>query len=560
MIPKSVIPRRVRESRSPAGSKIKRTPEPTSASIFTAQCCDARGSQSPHAAAHCRARPIRGWLGALALVAAACAADVQPSEPWMAPRPAGGKADEIVMIRGADVPSRHADDAATYLHDRSLWALREVGALEGVRSSVASRADGIIDALPADGRLDIEELVRLEESPYFDLLFPEEQDALPSLWPLLEIPDSDTHSVDFSDLEPLAVEERSVEPELTLPDWLRIDEFSVGLRDALRRMQLGFNDDGDRDTVSLADIDGALANPGAFTPAEIAAIERARAEFLPPRHIDALRANRATHTRSAEHHDSGWRVHLREQHAATTIAETRSETVWHRRSSQSYRVSIELRRQSANRLRLQDGQQVIVIERQHERDQVLDNSAATVSAGDYWVELWEGGHRIATMWASLPALETAAERLDISEYVGHRFETSDGVELVRNLSSTRSGNSNWYVSRTINYSWDLEIAAPTGTVDRSVEARCNCLAPRSCLATTKPPTTTANLSPSMSFRRGPFEPPTWGTPAGSASIATAPARNGQGDLARKPVPARSTFRQRRTGYKPGRTSVLPTTT
>ena len=227
-------------------------------------------------------RPLRRSLFALlVLPTLGCDPAESPTEPWMAPPQVGGKADAIATLDAADIPSAFVNPNAPYLHDRSIWGLNQVGALDEVQLTVAQRADGIIDALPADGRLDVEELVRLEESPYFDLLFPNEQAALPTLWPFLEAPTSQAVTIAFDELDPLEVEERTVAPgDLQVPDSILIVEFPSDLHMDLMRLQLGFDEDGDDATVSLDDLDAAIAQPGPFTPAEIESFEEARLLFL----------------------------------------------------------------------------------------------------------------------------------------------------------------------------------------------------------------------------------------------------------------------------------------
>ncbi len=395
----------------------------------------------------------------------ACESEAPASEPWMAPPKVGGKADAIATLTGEDIPSDFADDDATYLHDRSIDALAQVGALSGTRLDVAYRADGIIDALPADGRLDVEELVRMEESPYFDLMFPEEQEALPTLWPVLEVPDTPTETFGFEEVDPLELDDRTVEPgELQLPDWMEIAEFSSGVRDALRRMELAFDDDGDDNTVALGDIDGALASPGAFTPAEIADLEAARDEYI-ARGESLLSAVTGVPTPGETIEDVAHGEVTISRTTNTTLSEVRQASVRRNSHSQSYRVSIDMQRDTVAWPTLQEGQQLLVIETLEERDQVLDADPRSLAAGVYLVELWEGGVRTDVMWAELPELGDTVERLAMDERVSHQLETFDGTPLQRNIRSTTATSSNWNTQYRANYTWDVGPEEPTGTVD-----------------------------------------------------------------------------------------------
>lgn len=393
----------------------------------------------------------------------ACAGE--SNEPWMAPPQADGKADAIATLTGDAIPSDFVDDDATYLHDRSIAALVQVGALTGPRYEVASRADGIIDALPADGRLDVEELVRLEESPYFDLLFPEEQDALPTMWPLLEVPDSAPVRVEFADIQALEIEDRTIEPSgLELPDWLTIDQFSAAVRDALRRMELAFDDDGDDNTVALADIDDALDNPGAFTPAEIQAIRDAKDEFL-ARGVSGLSAITAVPTPGEVEREATVGAITFDHHATTIIDERRRETDWNDSHSKSYRVGIDIIRDELTWPRLDEDQQLLVIENLQERDQVLGTDVRTVPAGVYLVELWHEGERHDVVWAELPRLGESSARLEIDERVAHALETFDGSPLQRNIREAGWRRSDWYEQSWAYYTWDIGPEEPTADVN-----------------------------------------------------------------------------------------------
>ncbi|MEM6293949.1 MAG: hypothetical protein AAGA54_21915 [Myxococcota bacterium] len=404
------------------------------------------------------------------LALGACDVDPGESEAWMAPAKVGGKADAIATLTGADIPSDFADDDAMYLHDRSIYALQQVDGLPGVLSSLAERADGIIDALPADGRLDVEELVRMEESPYFDLLFPEEQAALPDLWPLLEVPDSAIETVGFDDFAPLEIEDRSIDPgELELPQWLQINDFPAQLRDSLRRMELAFDDDGDDDTVSIEDIDGAIAAPGAFTPSELAHIEAAREHYL-LQGESTLAAITAVPTPGVMADEVAIGDITIARSSNTEIHESRR---WSRsnNNSYSYSVNMEVEQDRSTWPVLEEGQQLLIIESLDENDRVLEANPQRVQAGVYLVELWQDGERLDTQWIELPELGASQEHLDIRERVGHALETFDGEPLQSNVRSASWSSSTWNTSRFASFTWDLGPEEPTGDVDASIVAQ-----------------------------------------------------------------------------------------
>lgn len=395
-------------------------------------------------------------LAALLLLSA-CDSNSSSSDPWIAPPQASGKADAPGTLSGADIPSSFVALDASYLHRRSIRALEDVGALDEGELGLATRADGIIAALPTDGRLDIEELVRMEESPFFDLLQPEEQAAFPALWALFEVPETPVIEVEF-EAAPFELEDRTTDPDqLQLPDWVAVQDFSEDLRETLDRAQLAFDDDDDEGTVSLADLDEALLVPAAFTPAEVSDLESARLEFLNFGESAASAVVALPRPTLREVEDEvlvGDVVFARV--AETTISETRSikdlPGALYRRT---YDVDLEVERKTTQWPVLEYGQHVIAIETSEDREHLLRPEPAHLSGGVYLVELWEGGERTGAHWAALPQLAPNIATLHIPERVGHDFEAPDGEPFVRVLHDTTDFNSTSGDTGTASYRWNV---------------------------------------------------------------------------------------------------------
>src|SRR5690242_15993021 len=117
---------------------------------------------------------------------------------FVAPIACGGSLDDmsesvedalVTRVSGSAIPSAYVDPHATYFSARSIATLADVGALRGALASLAQRADGIIAAQPADGRVSTNELLRLEQPGFIQTLFPEEKAALPLFWKLMETVD-----------------------------------------------------------------------------------------------------------------------------------------------------------------------------------------------------------------------------------------------------------------------------------------------------------------------------------------------------------------------------------
>ncbi len=379
----------------------------------------------------------------------------------MAPPEVLGKADAVATLSGGDIPSSFVDEDATYLHDRSIAALHDVGAIADASHSLAVRADGIIDALPADGRLDVEELVRMEQSPYFDSLYPEEQDALGTLWPLLEVPDTPPAAFAFDDLEVLTSDDRTAEPVgLEYPASLEVFDFPSAMHDAIRRGQLLYNADGDDGTVTFDDLEDALANPGTFTLGEIRLIELAR-DWYHDKALSPLSARVGVTPPDIGEDDVAIGDMALHRDWEVRVEETREQRTYETGLIHEFVVNVDLVREVTVAPDLSAAQQWLIIDTAEEGDTVLDNDSFSAPAGSYLVELWDDGARVATMWAELPALGVEEESLDLSDYWGHAFETLDGVELHRNLRSTETLNRTGplgtrYRPSQAAYTWDLE--------------------------------------------------------------------------------------------------------
>lgn len=391
------------------------------------------------------------------MLLAACEEDAEPGPPWMAPAEVAGKADAPGTLLGSDIPSDFVDEDSAYLRRRVISSLEEVGALDEATSSLASRADGVVAALPTDGALDVEELVRMEESPFFDLLTADEQDAFPVLWALFEVPDTPVVEVSL-EAEAFEIEDRSSDPgALQLPETRLLSEFPAAYRPTLERLQLAFDDDDDAGTVSLDDLDEALATPAPFTPAEIADLEAARQDFLDTGTTAASAVLAVPTPTLSIVEDSvavGEVVFART--SETSISETRSIVDNPGAlNTRTFNVELTVERTSTEWPQLGNGQTVIALETSTNRERVLREDAGHLSEGLYLVELWDGGERVSAEWASLPRLSPDVATLEIPERVGHEFEAFDGEPFVRALKRTTDTDASSGHVWTAHYRWNV---------------------------------------------------------------------------------------------------------
>jgi hypothetical protein len=228
---------------------------------------------------HMGSRMLRTSLLASLLFTSLLSACADDDEIWMPPS-GTGKADAVQIIKGSDIPSQYVSNNKHYLTMRRMQPLEQIEALKDVMGSVAHRADGIIANLPANGYIDAAELVRMESSQIFPTLFPEEQQALPKLWSLLEAPDPNAQTVGVPAPD-LTVTEQVTQPSgLTYPTSLAISTLPSDQQTVAKRVQLVFNGDNNAQTIQIADIDKVLADPQAFTPSEVTQLQAIKLLFI----------------------------------------------------------------------------------------------------------------------------------------------------------------------------------------------------------------------------------------------------------------------------------------
>ena len=211
----------------------------------------------------------------------ACAQDIGPEGELTDESGAPAEGAIITRISGSKISSAYASPNATYLSVRSLDTLGQVGALGGVVGALARRADGIIANQPADGRVSVKELLRLEKPDVLKTLFAEEKAALPQVWALLEtVNAAPTVTPNVATLPALQVTDVSTPAgTLTPPATLTVASLPPELQTIASRVELSYDKDNDDTTVAASDLVAALAKPGPYTPAEIERIKQIQATF-----------------------------------------------------------------------------------------------------------------------------------------------------------------------------------------------------------------------------------------------------------------------------------------
>jgi hypothetical protein len=364
---------------------------------------------------------------------------------WMPPG-SNGKADGVQIIKGSTIPSQHVAATKDYLTGRSIDSLSRVGALPaGDDLEVAKRADGIIANLPANGRIEAAELARMESPQIFATLFPNEQAALPRLWPLLEAPSGAAMPVSVPGAD-LTVTDQSTQPGgLTPPASLAISALEAGWQQVARRVQLVFNGDGDATTIQTADIQSVLADPQAFTPAEVELLKAILAEFhRRATSFEEAKAQVPQPGTTTKHTQLG--MMALDFSSEIAIAESRHIS-WSGGSWGSLNISTSMRvvATSSGAFSAPAGSKAILISLADGNEQVFEASQpqlASLAVGDYVLERYAMGARQETFHLALPGFTQGEKREDATRFLDYVLVTPGGATLVKNAVSTGNGGGN----------------------------------------------------------------------------------------------------------------------
>ena len=388
-------------------------------------------------------------------------------DDWMPPT-ANGKADgALVILKGSDVPSQYVDAGKHYLPSRRIDTLEQIAALKDVPASVAHRADGIIANLPMNGRLDAAELVKMEKPQFFVTLYPEEQQALPLLWKLLEAPAPNPTAVDVPVVD-LTITPQLVEPGgLTYPTSIAIATLPADLQPAAKRVQLAFNADSNAATIQVVDIDKVLADPGAFTPTEVAHLQAVKLVF----------AERATSTEEAKAKVPTPGRHTKtttfgqmslELAANVTIRESRiSKLQYNYNAPADWTVGLAVEQESSMTLHAPADSKLVVLELDTGNETVFaDSDVAYVQhpVGNVVIERYTLGERKETHEVALPPFEGTVSK-PADDFIDYRLFAGT-TELHKNVYQT--GITDSYNRAAYAYSrYETTANEPTDT-DRTI--------------------------------------------------------------------------------------------
>jgi hypothetical protein len=358
-------------------------------------------------------------------------------EIWLPPS-STGKADGVSILDGADIPSQYVDATKRYLTGRSLASLRTVGALTGVMDTITARADGIIANLPANGRLEAAELVRMEDPSIFATLFADEKAALPRVWPHLLAPANVAIKVASPAGELTATATRTEPSGLTQPALLQISTLPADLQTVAKRVELVHNADNATATIHVSDIESVIAMPQAFTQDEIQQLREILAVF----HARATSAADAKAVVPAPgHSESSTAIGglTLELEADITIREQRGS----RKSDGFFDWTGRLDLEQRLRATMTGGDSVILLQLGTDAENVLTGASAEVAslaASDYVVERYSAaGKRLESHLVTMPAFKSGEVKSDISELIDYDLRLANNTALIKNATETTSG-------------------------------------------------------------------------------------------------------------------------
>lgn len=349
------------------------------------------------------------------------------------------------------VTSRFADAGKTYLPRRNLWLLSHLGALSAAEASVAKRVDGIIANRPADGWVSVDELIRAEQGDKWPAFLDDEQALFPNLWALMAAPaEKGPDMADFSLPKP---EDLSTSATSAVPLVLTIAELPPELQTTARRLERLFDQDGNDDTVAVADAEAAIAQPSAFTPAELAdlqklaALLRARATNIAGRALVRVPAPEKTEHKLYD--DRGLSIV-----ATRSVSFSGSRTVgigpvgWRGPFPPDLPVHTKVTMNVSQEAVLSPppGVTVVIVQSTGETcvfeapTQLSTTKHLCVEKTPVAIELWKGGQRVGSSFALLTYAHTNTFAVDVSTYADYDFVLPDGTQLVQNWTRTEKGD------------------------------------------------------------------------------------------------------------------------
>lgn len=418
------------------------------------------GARAPQFDSHHRRMSLQ-WLGGLTLTLLACAP--QASLNGEADDIASLTSELITRVQGSTIASPNVDKTKVYLSVRSISTLESLGALSGPLGTLARRVDGVIGAKPADGRFSVAEILRMEQPSYIRTLFPDERAALPALWALLETTPLDPTPVNVANLPAFAPADASAPATVPLkPPKLAISTLPSALQTDARRLEMIVDSDGDRETITEADIDDPLRDPDPWTADEIDAFKAIKQLFIARAGTTLKYALQVPAPFSVKNTVATWGGVTLDVEQSLRYEETRGATFFHGSSDSSLDVSLNARRASRAVLNLLPGQRLVLIDINSETERLVSGELSWEFDGTVVAEVWSGSTRVGSYRAALPKISTVDERVDLQAYVDYQL-LSGGTPLVKNATTAGVRYDTYYTQYSATFTFDTTaLSRPPG--------------------------------------------------------------------------------------------------
>ncbi|HRI50809.1 MAG TPA: hypothetical protein PLW65_11560 [Pseudomonadota bacterium] len=424
------------------------------------------GGRARKLSSYRRKLPLQ-WLGGLSLALFACGPQAGLSPGDQEDDIASLSSELVTRMQGSTIASPNVDKAKTYLSVRSIGTLESVGALSGALATLARRVDGVIGAKPADGRFSVAEILRMEQPAYIRTLFPEERAALPALWALLETTPLDPTAVNVANLPTFAPVDASTAATKPLkPPKLAISSLPSSVLTQARRLEMVVDSDGDRETITEADIDDPLGDPDPWTEDEIDAFKAIKQLFIARAGTTLKYALQVPPPFSSHTTVATWGGASLEVEQSLRYEETRSATFFRGASDSSLDVYLNARRASRAVLNLLPGQSLVLIDINSETERLVSGELNWEFSGTVVAEVWSGGTRLGSYRAALPKIASVDERVDLKDYIDYQL-VSGATPLVKNATTAAVRYDAYYTQYSASFTFDTAALPRPAGVDSS---------------------------------------------------------------------------------------------
>jgi hypothetical protein len=274
----------------------------------------------------------------------------------------------------------------------------------------------------------------MEKPAIFATLFPDEQMALPGLWKLLEAP---FPVVNVNGLaSDLTITDKRVEPSgLVMPASLAISSLPAEYQMLAKRVQLVFNADGNATTIEIADIDGVLVMPQAFTPGEVEQLKAIRLIF-----VERATSNcEAKAVVPAPGHTSATTTF-----GTMSLELTRDVAIRERRymNGNSWNAQLTLESDAGAKLTTPAPGKIVAVELGTGAEYLIEDGAiGSPQSTSLIIERYDNGARQEAHNLALPPIDTRHNTQGMQAFVDYTLELANNTALIKYPVATPAGTT-----------------------------------------------------------------------------------------------------------------------